>query len=138
MQPESSMPSPGAERYQHPVSPERPPDTMPETRHEVVEKTTQEVATADSARTSAPLLPVLPTPSPAPTTVQPVVIDDDDDSPTVAADQDLIEEIWVNKAKKIVQDTRDDPYRQENQVTQLQADYLKKRYGKEIKLASDK
>jgi hypothetical protein len=57
-----------------------------------------------------------------------------DDTPLIAADQDLIESVWVDKAKKIVQETRNDPYLQENRVSQLQADYLKKRYGKDIKL----
>lgn len=59
-----------------------------------------------------------------------------DDTPLVAADQDLIESVWVDKAKKIVQETRNDPYLQESKVSQLQADYLKKRYGKDIKLTT--
>ena len=53
-------------------------------------------------------------------------------TPAVAADEDLIEKEWVDRAKKIVADTREDPYSQENAVSQLQKDYLKKRYGREL------
>lgn len=69
----------------------------------------------------------------------PVVSDDDaatqaatDDMPAVAADEDLIEKEWVDKAKRIIADTHDDPAARERQVGRLQADYLKKRYGKEL------
>lgn len=54
-------------------------------------------------------------------------------NPVVADDVDVIEKEWVDKAKKIVSATKDDPYNQEKQVSKLQADYLMKRYGKQIK-----
>ena len=57
------------------------------------------------------------------------------DTPIVASDDDLIEKEWVDKAKKIVSETKDDPYRREEQVNRLQADYLKKRYGRELGVA---
>lgn len=52
-----------------------------------------------------------------------------DDNPIVANDDSLIEKEWVDRAKKIVSDTRDDPYKQEDAVNKLQADYLHKRHG---------
>ena len=55
-----------------------------------------------------------------------------DDIPLVANDEDLIEKEWVDKAKKIVIATKDDPYRREAEVGKLQAEYLKRRYGKEL------
>lgn len=58
------------------------------------------------------------------------------DTPIVASDDDLIEKEWVTKAKQVVQSTKSDPYMQEAEVSKLQADYLKKRYGKDIKLSS--
>lgn len=58
-------------------------------------------------------------------------------NPMVAADIDLIEKEWVDKAKRLVAQTKDDPYAQEKEVSKLQADYLKKRYGKEIKTSSE-
>jgi hypothetical protein len=54
------------------------------------------------------------------------------DAPLVANDDDLIEKEWVDKAKKIIAQTKDDPYRREHEVGKLQADYLRKRYGKEL------
>lgn len=55
-----------------------------------------------------------------------------DTTPLVANDDDLIEQEWVKKAKEIIADTKDDPYRRELEVGRLQAEYLKKRYGKEL------
>lgn len=52
--------------------------------------------------------------------------------PVTAADEDVIEKEWVDKAKEIIQATKDDPYERTNQVSQLQRDYLKKRYGKDV------
>lgn len=57
------------------------------------------------------------------------------DNPVTARNDDLIEREWVVKAKKIVAETRDDPYRQEEAVNKLQIDYMKKRYGKELNVA---
>jgi len=51
-------------------------------------------------------------------------------SPAVADDVDVIEKVWVEKAKSIVKQTKDDPYAQEEQVSNLQEDYQQKRYGK--------
>ncbi|MFZ2836043.1 MAG: hypothetical protein WAZ21_01860 [Candidatus Saccharimonadales bacterium] len=90
---------------------------------------------AESAARQADGTPVLPTPV-LPTTVPQAPVSDatvaQDDTPLVAADEDLIEKEWVDKAKKIILETRDDPYAREAAVTQLQADYLRKRYGKEL------
>ena len=58
-----------------------------------------------------------------------------DDMPIVANDDDLIEKEWVDRAKKIIQDTKDDPRRREDEISRLQADYIKKRYGREIGIA---
>lgn len=55
-------------------------------------------------------------------------------SPTVADDLDLIEKEWVEKAKAIVVQTRSDPYNQNKEMNRFKADYMQKRYGKEIKL----
>lgn len=54
------------------------------------------------------------------------------DNPLIAADEDLIEKEWVDRAKKIVQNTEGNPYRQDEEVSDLQADYLEKRYSKKI------
>lgn len=49
-------------------------------------------------------------------------------------DSDLIEKEWVNKAKQIVEKTRDDPYKQTEELTLVKVDYMKKRYNKTLKL----
>jgi hypothetical protein len=49
----------------------------------------------------------------------------------------LIEKEWVEKAKKVVLETKHDPYLQGQEVSKLQADYLQKRYGKTVRLPSD-
>lgn len=55
-------------------------------------------------------------------------------SPAVADDADLIEKEWVEKAKDIVAKTKNDPHMQSVELTNFRHDYMKKRYGKEIKL----
>lgn len=55
-------------------------------------------------------------------------------APAVADDLDLIEKEWVNKAKAIVAQTRTDPYAQNSEMNKFKADYMKKRYNKDIKI----
>lgn len=76
-----------------------------------------------------PVVSVAPVPTPNGSMAQPNTASD---TPLVAADEDLIEKEWVDKAKKIVEETKDDPYKREQEVGKLQADYLRKRYGKEL------
>jgi hypothetical protein len=54
--------------------------------------------------------------------------------PAMADDTDLIEKEWVIKAKQIVEHTKTDPYEQSKQLNKIKAEYIKKRYNKEIKL----
>lgn len=54
------------------------------------------------------------------------------DDALVAADVDLIEKEWVDKAKKIIASTKDDPYRREQEISKLQIEYVRKRYGRII------
>lgn len=55
-------------------------------------------------------------------------------APDIAEDTDLIEKEWVEKAKQIVERTRDDPYEQSKELTLFKADYMKKRYNRTIKI----
>ncbi len=54
-------------------------------------------------------------------------------TPLIADDADLIEKEWVLKAKQIVEHTKHDPYRQNEEMTKMKVDYLSKRYGRDIK-----
>lgn len=58
-------------------------------------------------------------------------------TPIIADDNDLIEKEWVLKAKEIVARTRHDPYLQNKEVERMKADYMKKRYNKEVKVTED-
>ena len=60
----------------------------------------------------------------------------DDNNPVIAEDGDVLEKEWVDKAKKIVASTKNDPREQTNQFVKMRYDYVKKRYGKEIALPS--
>jgi hypothetical protein len=53
-------------------------------------------------------------------------------TPAVADDGDLIEKEWVQRAKHIVEQTRQDPYKQTRELHKFRAEYMKKRYNKII------
>lgn len=126
--PEYSVPSYGQNQESKPSLP-----TVEVGAERDAERLEQRSEAAPQAAVVTPILPppVLPAPPP-------VQISDDatdqtvSDTPLVANDDDLIEKEWVDKAKKIVVQTKDDPYRREQEVGRLQADYLLKRYGKEL------
>ena len=60
------------------------------------------------------------------------------DSPVIADDNDLIEQEWVDKAKAIIEKTREDPHMQNKEISEVKADYIKKRYNKEINVNKEK
>ncbi len=105
----------------------------PETTGERTLEREQNMRSIDAAPLAPP--PIVFTPPVVPQPLAPTAAPDpstDDDNPAVAGDADLIEKEWVDKAKKIIRDTRDDPYRREQEVNKLQIDYLQKRYGKQL------
>ena len=59
------------------------------------------------------------------------------DAPITANDNDLIEKEWVNKAKYIVNSSREDPRLQNKEMSKLKADYIQKRYNKQLKVSED-
>ena len=61
----------------------------------------------------------------------------DTGAPGIAEDSDLIEKEWVMKAKEIVARTRTDPHKQVQEMNRYKADYMHKRYNKEIQLTED-
>ncbi len=129
MQPENSRAPIGPEQL--PVAPvpsaERGP-TLPtpeaglETGLERVEQAAEaSAAVADASAIAAPTVaPVMPGQTTNGATATPIV----------AADEDVIEKEWVDKAKEIISSTKDDPHERTAKVNDLQKDYLKKRFGK--------
>jgi hypothetical protein len=93
------------------------------------------VAPASIANPTAPLpaMPVDPMLAAAAPGVSPPPASDALD----ADDGDVIEKAWVLKAKSIVEQTRDDPYRQNKEINRIKADYIKKRYNKDVKLSEE-
>lgn len=96
---------------------------------ERVGELTPVVSPVSPAPTSAPVVPAQSATQGQ--AVAPTIVGDD--SPQIADDVDVIEKEWVDKAKKIVDSTKSDPHEQEKQVGKLQADYMLKRYNKQIK-----
>lgn len=89
------------------------------------------VSTVETANQPPAVMPVADPLTPA----TPVVAQDDgattsDDSTLSAGDVDLIEKEWVDKVKRMISLTKGDPYERGRAVTQLQAEYLKKRFNK--------
>lgn len=62
---------------------------------------------------------------------------DDNAFPQIADDDDLIEKEWVESAKRIVARTAHDPHLQNREISKIRADYMKKRYNKDINLIED-
>ncbi len=107
---------------------------------ETAPATPERTAGAETAPTTgqraAPSMIPLPTPPPMPAAGQPVAVSPT--TPTAALtdedDGDLIEKEWVNKAKQIVERTRNDPHKQSEELTVFKAGYMKKHYDKTIKV----
>ncbi|MDQ5932709.1 MAG: hypothetical protein QG649_794 [Patescibacteria group bacterium] len=129
--PESARSPESLPSYPTPESnPEIPLPAPERGQHASPERAAEQSAQAQAAIAAQPGAATLPTPIPVPDdTAQGTVADD---LPSVAADDDLIEKEWVDKAKQIISQTHDDPAAREKQVGRLQADYLKKRYGKSL------
>ena len=123
MQPERQPVAP--DYGEHLSSPEQAGERSPER-----EQNMQQVDRQSAPPPPPMVVPLPPAPVPVPAHVQ--QSKDDPIGPTLANDDDLIEKEWVDKAKTIIAETQNDPYRREQEVTRLQADYLRKRYGKEL------
>lgn len=137
MEPNLNVPQRGMEQGPAlpPVSPEygervSSPETTVEQRPEIQHE--QPAAIEQQGSIAAPASGTATVPDPA---TQASTSDDTTSISTddlVAEDTNLIEKQWIDKSKAIIRDTKDDPYRREEAVSELQREYLRKRYGKEI------
>lgn len=112
-------PAPNGERI--PVLP------TPEGGLETGAERVEQVAEASAAMADASFAAAQPIQSVDPAATATAV---PNDHPAVAADEDVIEKEWVDKAKQIVTETQGDPHSRADRVNSLQKDYLQKRYGK--------
>jgi len=123
----------GGESFSYASTPEQTPaqPERQETREQHRDGPSGDPAAVQAVAPAAPPLPTIAPP------VEPQQAAPASGNPLVAADDDLIEKEWVEKAKKVIAETKHDPHLQEAEVSKLQADYLQKRYGKTVKLPSD-
>lgn len=133
--PEMNLPTP--ESLPNVPTPETSPGSTPEAPLQSPERQSNDAERgAEQSAQAQAAIAAQPTPISLPAPVQPQADDAQpavtDDLPAVAADDDLIEKEWVDKAKEIIGHTAGDPAQREKEVSRLQADYLKKRYGKEL------
>lgn len=120
---------PGAAEYRPESAGQSPELGLSDAEHSAAAQAT---TVAQAATAVVPTIPQL-TPRP---------VDSDSTSvatptPSIAADEDLIEKEWVDKVKSIIILTKDDPYERARVIAQLQADYLKKRYQKDLGRAGE-
>lgn len=140
---EPQLPSPRIGPERAPSLPERgaAPFTTPEVAPAPQSGERQETRENQPGSPSDPapqIQPVAPPPLPQlQTAPHSSTVPTVDDNPVVAADEDLIEKEWVEKAKKVIAETKHDPYLQEQAVSKLQADYLQKRYNKTVKVPNE-
>ncbi|MEK7096276.1 MAG: hypothetical protein AAB896_03240 [Patescibacteria group bacterium] len=103
----------------------------------------QPASEAAPGKQTLPATPQLPVALPdIPVATPALPVQDDNVGPPVAspktsklpaAEKNLIEKQWVQKAKEIVADTKSDPYRQKTEMSKAKADYIQKRFKKVIK-----
>lgn len=92
---------------------------------------------AEAVQSAMPTVPVLPEPILPTTSSDDSATAGDDSAAMLANDDDLIETEWVNRAKKILDETKDDPYKREYEISKLQIEYIRQRYGRIIGQTED-
>ena len=122
---------------------ELPPEAQPspEAGQQGQEQTVEAPLARPEQVGKQPPQPVLPAvPQDIPAVDQPVIAVPPDDitgvAPTSfaqAKDSDHIESQWVDKAKSVIAHTQEDPYMQKHEMSRVKAEYIQKRFGKQIK-----
>ena len=122
--------------FELPTQPENLPEQGEARQEQVAERAPARPEKSPQAG-KQPALPAIPDDIPAadnPIIAAPTDDKDDAFDPHQAAqDSDHIEQEWVDKAKAVISQTRDDPYNQKNEMSKIKAEYIRKRFGKTIK-----
>jgi len=120
------QPAEGAESTKVPAERGQPaPELAP--GKQALPPSLQTVPVLPDVLTATPVLPVQDEDNVAPP------VDSPKTSKLPAADKDVIEKQWVQKAKEIVADTKSDPYKQKSEMSKAKADYIQKRFKKTVK-----
>lgn len=105
-----------------------------------------EIASATPEMASMPMQPSVtsaatttaPVASVVPAALQPVQMSTAAASSAGADDDsDALDEEWVQKAKSIIERTKNDPFSESKELGKAKADYLRIRYNKQIKVVED-
>jgi hypothetical protein len=118
----------GVEAAPAPASAEAAPATAADTGGGATQASGAQPAHLTRAQVAAAIA-AMPGPTGAVPTVQ---------APAVANDQDVVEPEWVDAAEKVIAQTANNPYQEEEAFEDLQVDYLKKRYNHDVKKPDDK
>lgn len=130
----SGGPNPEQAPQPEPASPEAEPSVAPEQAPRP-EREPQPQPSGDRGISLPPVQVSPPAPAADAAAVTPAVDPAAaDDTPAVADDVDVIEKEWVNRAKKVIEQTKNDPHAQEEGFERLQVEYQQKRYGRDIKM----
>lgn len=136
MNPSQPTPSPTPEQPRPLVSTEIAGQLVPEQAQmpAIVEAASQPGGGASAAPVaSMPAVPLMEVAVAAPPTSTAATPPPVMATPAIADDVDVIEKEWVDHATKIIEATNQDPYVEEEAIEDLQVDYMKKRYGKDVK-----
>ncbi|MBU6389869.1 hypothetical protein KGQ71_05145 [Patescibacteria group bacterium] len=119
-------------------SPER--QTPNEGQEQAVHDGEALVASPENRASTQPPAPVIQLPSDLPVAA-PVSIPGDDEGKdvdkepqTYSKGAERIEKQWLDKAKNLVDRTKDDPFMQKNEMSRLKAEYIKGRFNKTIRV----
>lgn len=134
MKPENSIPSASQEILSSPVN--TVDHLMSRGSPELSIESTVEMGAETRAKVSEiDFTSVFPAPSMQPAQV---IVDSSaatttlNNNPNIASHDDIIEKEWVDRAKRIISENSGDPYLQEKAISELQIDYIKKRYGGDV------
>lgn len=119
------------------INPEVSQEAIESTPEKLIASPEQRNAVSDDSALQAATQAATPIAIPAPQPQPAASSASDDSNPIIANDDDRIEKEWVDKAKKVVAETKEDPHKQSYEVSKMQADYLNKRFGKQINLPND-
>jgi hypothetical protein len=132
--PSFELPNPGQGEKNLPQDAEQFRAPATETQGAVAVEKGISAGQASQAAAAQTGVPIAPPPVPAAGAPQTQAANPTGWMPPAAEDTDLIEREWVDKAKEIVAQTSHDPYLQNKEMNRVRADYMKKRYNKDIKL----
>lgn len=114
----------------------------PETAEDSLDKDVEAPAAVPESAGNQPIVPALPLiPDDIPAASQPALPVPATDGAVQAAhaaipDGDHIPEVWIDKTKSVIAQTKQDPYIQKSEVEKIKAEYIQKRFNKQIKVDS--